>query len=356
MRRHGLRIMKNFTDPPRLKGLDFTKNQIEIALRNGQILRCSIELSKACNLRCPFCYADAGSKTDDELSLQRILLLIQEAKENGAQTITILGGEPLLFPKFKDVVSHVHSIGLTPLIFTNGTLMTPGLADFLYENGASIIVKYNSHENPAIQDDMVGGVVGTFEKIKKTLQILIDKKFNAPIPTRLGIETVMSQKNIVELPKIFRFARENGIYPYIELITPTGRGKNGTDRIDSGTSKDIFHQLLKIDETEYGHTWIPHPPHVASSCNYYFTSVYVQASGKTQPCPGVPIEIGNINQESLRNILDKQRTKQLRDIRTHIKGKCKSCPMSSFCYGCRSAAFHLTGDLYESDPICWVSC
>lgn len=35
-----------------------------------------------------------------------------------------------------------------------------------------------------------------------------------------------------------------------------------------------------------------------------------------------------------------------------IKGPCNSCDMTDGCYGCRGAAYQLTGDYLASDPLC----
>jgi MoaA/NifB/PqqE/SkfB family radical SAM enzyme len=43
----------------------------------------------------------------------------------------------------------------------------------------------------------------------------------------------------------------------------------------------------------------------------------------------------------------------LRNYRLTIKGPCRSCELAATCYGCRGAAYQLTGDYLASDPLCW---
>ncbi|WP_035240507.1 radical SAM/SPASM domain-containing protein [Desulfobacter vibrioformis] len=43
----------------------------------------------------------------------------------------------------------------------------------------------------------------------------------------------------------------------------------------------------------------------------------------------------------------------LKNHRQTIKGFCRTCEKSDTCYGCRGAAFQVTGDLLASDPLCW---
>jgi len=343
---------------PQLKGLDFSKEQIEECIKNKSILRVSLALSKKCNLKCPFCYANEcypiPEMNNQEFSFDEIKDVIIQAKKNGAKTITLVGGEPLIHPKIREIVFYINSHKIIPLIFTNGTMINEDLAKFLYDNNCSIIVKMNSLDNPDIQNQMVGNVTGTFEKIKNAISILLNLGFNKTKPTRLAIETVISKDNLSEIPKIFRFARKNNIYPYIELITPSGRGKEYPNILSQKEAKEMFYKLLEIDQKEFGYSWIPRPPQVATNCKYYFTAVYINSNGKVQPCPTVNIELGNLRREKLSEILNKPNTMKIRDVRKNITGKCKDCSHHLDCYGCRGAAFNSTGNVFSEDPICWM--
>lgn len=348
--------IKKYDNPPLLKGLDFKENEIENCIKNNSLLRISIEPLKACNLKCPFCYLDDERRKtkNSELSFDKIKEIILQAKGLGVRTITLVGGEPMVYSKIKELVSFINSQKLIPLIFTNGTIMTKKLAEFLYKNNASVIVKFNSLDNPETQDKMVGNIKGTFNKIQKTIFLLIKVGFNKSKPTRLGIESVLSRVNLSQIPKIFRFARKNNIYPYLELITPAGRGKNYKEILTKKEARDIFHKLLKIDEREFGYTWIPRPPQIAATCKYYFTSIYITSDGRVQPCPAADIDLGNLKKEELFEVLNKPKTKECRDIRNNIKGKCKKCKYRLKCYGCRGAVYNLTGNLFNDYQICWT--
>jgi len=346
--------MKNTKELPRLKGIDFSAMQVEKCAKEAGLLRISIGLSKACNLSCPYCYADGGSEEKNELSFEEILDIINQAKEAGAKTVTLVGGEPLIHPKVREIISHINQKGLTTIIFTNGTVMDKELAKFLYNNNVSIIVKFNSFDDPEIQDELVGGRKGTFQKIKKTISLLIEAKFNTGSPTRLGIESIICHKNLLQIPKIFRFTRENNIYPYIELVTVSGRGKGFSDRLTKKETKEIFQKLLEIDQKEFGYTWIPRPPQVATTCKYYLTAAYITASGKMQPCPSVSMELGDLRKERLSEIMKKPLFKKIRNMNQNLKGPCKECKYHTECYGCRGTAFNLTGDIFSSDATCWV--
>ena len=72
------------------------------------------------------------------------------------------------------------------------------------------------------------------------------------------------------------------------------------------------------------------------------------------PCVGVDLPVGNIREKTLKQIMDGSEV--IQDLRNHleeIKGPCAVCPEAEGCYGCRGAAYQMTGDYLASDPLCW---
>ena len=56
--------------PPVIKGLDFSKEKIEEARVNNRLCSVNLMTSNVCNLRCLYCYRDAGEKTASELDFE----------------------------------------------------------------------------------------------------------------------------------------------------------------------------------------------------------------------------------------------------------------------------------------------
>jgi MoaA/NifB/PqqE/SkfB family radical SAM enzyme len=86
----------------------------------------SIELSNVCNLNCPYCYVETTDsptkqRYPDQLTLAELERVVKSLAEAGARTINITGaGEPTMDPVFERVVRLIASLGIRPLVATNG--------------------------------------------------------------------------------------------------------------------------------------------------------------------------------------------------------------------------------------------
>jgi radical SAM protein with 4Fe4S-binding SPASM domain len=124
--------------------------------------------------------------------------------------------------------------------------------------------------------------------------------------------------------------------------------------VDSRQIEELFHRISRIDRKKYGHTWDPKPPLVGGECLRHQFSCAVNSEGFVQPCVGVTIPIGNVRKQRLKDILHESEVVQdLKNYTETIKGPCSECERLSECYGCRGAAYQMTGDYLASDPLCW---
>ena len=83
-------------------------------------------------------------------------------------------------------------------------------------------------------------------------------------------------------------------------------------------------------------------------------SCVLTSYGDIFPCVGVNIAVGNIRHQKLRDIIrDSEVVQDLRNYRRTITGPCSKCGKADECYGCRGAAYQLTGNYLASDPLCW---
>jgi radical SAM protein with 4Fe4S-binding SPASM domain len=332
--------------------LEFTEQEIREAVAADRLLSMEIEFSRICNFRCSYCYVDEKTAGASELSREEIKDVILQAKALGARKIIILGGEPSIYPHLVEMLTFLSTEGLEVEMFTNGSGVDAALAAILARERVRVALKLNSLDE-GIQDQLAGKK-GAFAIINRAFAALKE----AGYPSKdlfLAVSTVICQQNIKELPVIWEWLREEKIEPFFEVLTPQAHAvENSWLNVSPAELKTLFARLSAIDQEKFGRTWEPQPPLVGNKCMRHQVSCVVTATGDVMPCVGVTIALDNIRNNSLASILkNSEVVNNLKNYRETIKGECRSCEKAAECYGCRGAAYQLTGDYLASDPTCW---
>lgn len=332
----------------------FTQAEIDRVVQQKGLLSMEVEFNWLCNYRCPYCYMGDLVKQRIELTPDEGRSVLRQARDLGARKIIILGGEPMLYPHLFDMIDACRAMDLTVELFTNGSCIGAAEAKRLYDLGVRVVIKKNSFL-PDVQDYLVGRK-GAFQEMKAALDHLRAAGFPSP-GHMLAISTVICKPNADEIVPLWKWARGEGIVPYMEVITPHKRSRDFKSlRLDPARAKEIFEELSAWDRAHGGHDWDPQPPLVGNRCLRHMFSCLVNARGDVIPCVGVPIALGNIRNAALRDILrDSEVIEDLRDYKRNIKGPCATCHRIEECYGCRGAAYNETGDYLASDPRCWFN-
>jgi MoaA/NifB/PqqE/SkfB family radical SAM enzyme len=340
--------------PPVLSGYMYGAQEAHEARNSNRLLAIRIETNKSCNLRCRYCYAQSGEdqvKIADYNLLKRIIL---EAKELGIRSVVVIGGgEPTLYPNFRELITYIDSLGIIPMLFSNTILITEELAEFLYEHNASIMGKLDSLK-PEVQDYLAGRK-GAFKDIKKGLDNLIKAGFSKPEEPgklRLGISFVSNKMNLEEIEEIWHFCRQNSIFPNMEILTPTGRANDELEDqlLTASEIKEYKLRLLEIDRRYYGYDWLPYTPITASGCLQHLYSLYISIEGNVRPCaptkldehPSLRIDGEypyNVNRMNLQKIYNSDLFTYVRNIDKVLEGRCGNCEHREECIGCRGYAY-----------------
>ncbi len=91
-----------------------------------------LELTRHCNHRCLYCYTVWGAPklgysqcSQGEMSTEEIKdLIVRLQDEVTLESIALSGGEPLLRDDLSEIISFIKDRGITPVVITNGTLLT----------------------------------------------------------------------------------------------------------------------------------------------------------------------------------------------------------------------------------------
>jgi len=357
-----------FSSPPKLSGYYYSPEEARRARDTGKLLSIRLETSLKCNLRCNYCCNSSGEALPDELSNAQLLDLVRQAKALDAQSIVVIGGgEPTVYPQFRELMETIASLDMIPVIFTNALIMTGDLAQFLWDVNASVITKMDSLDED-LQDELVG-VQGAYRRMRVGRENLMKVGFTDVEDRsnlRLGTSFVISKRNVVELPDLWRYCRENRIFPNLEMLIPDGRAQDMDPILLSFEEwNQAKTQLLKIDQEEYGYDWLVYTPLLACGCLQVMYNAYVTVKGDVRPCASINTnDVGlslNVNEMSLAEIINVPFFQTARQIDHKLTGRCKQCEHLEECVGCRGLAFMVGIDsgmtpleaLCSEDPSCF---
>jgi len=105
-------------------------NRFQRRLKKGEFFPAFhfISVTDDCNLNCQGCWV-TGKKEKHRLQPEQLNRIIEETKAQGSCFFGILGGEPLMYKPLLDVFRKHPDCYFQ--LFTNGTLLTPGVAEEL---------------------------------------------------------------------------------------------------------------------------------------------------------------------------------------------------------------------------------
>jgi len=297
-----------------------------------------LELTSACNNRCLHCYATSGPcvQDTDKVPHERWLSLISEAKQAGASAIQLIGGEPLLYKNWQDLVIKAHEEGYEFIeIFSNATLIDDSCIDFFKKYNVNIATTIYA-DNAAVHDKVTlhqGSFTKTITAVKKILA--------AGIPLRIA--SILMKANEDQAENIMKLCSELGVeVTPPDVVRPTGRGDD-KDLLPATYSKPPIKPPFYTDEYSF---------YQAKQCHTCLAGkIAVTASGDVIPCIFARNQVcGNILAAPLAEVLNGQLLKQCwHTTKDHVE-KCKDCEYRYACSDCRPLA-------QGSDPQKrWLAC
>jgi MoaA/NifB/PqqE/SkfB family radical SAM enzyme len=179
----------------------------------GAVKNVDINLGKACNNRCLFC--SNGNPTPEERRwgrLEDIREEITRCREDGAESIGFLGGEPTLYPHIEEIVAFSREEGYRRIyLCTNASRMAdkPRLIRLLDAGVTRVAVSIHSHR--AQIEDGITGRQGSFDEKVQALKNLVAARNQGRLPDGLSLNTVMHRKIVEHLEDFAGFMKDIGI-------------------------------------------------------------------------------------------------------------------------------------------------
>lgn len=160
--------------------------------------RCELILTSACNFKCPYCRG-IEEEHCGSMKWEEAFRILNIWCDNGLRNVRFSGGEPTLWKRLPELVSHARQRGVERI-----AISTNGSADLNYYldlhgrgvNDFSISLDACCAETG---DRMAGGKRGSWEKVTNNIRAL-------STVTYVTVGVVLTEDNIAEFKDIVRFA------------------------------------------------------------------------------------------------------------------------------------------------------
>lgn len=271
-----------------------------------------------CNLRCKGCYT-LGYGLRPELHYDLVKRILGECMDMGLYFITVLGGEPLMYPSLFRMIEEHPDIFFQ--VYTNGTLLTPEVAKQFADLGNTLVVV--SIEGDEEATDSWRGK-GVYRKIMQAFGNLnnADMIFgtsatvtsrNEPLVSSLGFVDQMIELGSV-LQNYFLYVPVNGQADFELMITPEQRNHLRKQVLEIRNSRPIF----VLDFWNDG-------PYICGCIAAGRRYLHINAKGDIEPCVYTHVAMNNIKDVSLIEALRSPLFEEIRARQPHNHNHLRPC-------------------------------
>jgi radical SAM protein with 4Fe4S-binding SPASM domain len=300
----------------------------------------SIELTQRCNNRCVHCYNNLAAGDQEarqkELSLDEHRRIIDEIAEFGCLWLLLTGGEIFLRNDCLDIYTYAKQKGLLVTLFTNGTLITPDIADYLSQL-PPFSIEITLYGNTRETYEAISGVPGSFERCIQGIRLLMDR--NLP----LKLKTMAIAQNKHEIADMKRFVEEElGLdFRFDAMINPRRDCSQSPLEVRLSPREVVELDLEapeRVSEWKHFADRLKEPPQNSGrkdklyQCGAGHHAFAIDSFGRLSPC----IVSGNtydLRRGSFRQGWDDYLFSLRQTIITR-KTKCSSCQIKSMCGMC----------------------
>jgi MoaA/NifB/PqqE/SkfB family radical SAM enzyme len=305
-------------------------------------------MTKRCNLRCVHCYAMATTHgSDDELTTDRSKGLIEDIARYGSPVVLFSGGEPFMRDDLVELIEYADGLGLRPVISTNGTLITEESARAARRAGA----RYIGVSLDGLQEvnDTFRGVQGAFDAAIRGMR----NSLKAGVKT--GLRFTITKHNRDDLQGVLLELEGIGVNRCcVYHLDYTGRAKEIMQH-DLSPGETRAAVKTYFDLTRYHHSR-GYPIETLLVGNYAdagFLYMTLQEEDPDRAEWALELLKRNGGDGTGETIM-----RGLKHKADHIHGRCAAdnCRFFPICKGgSRVRALALTGDVWASDPACYLT-
>ena len=352
-------------------------------------------ITRTCNLRCIHCYSDSEAMAyPGELSWEQMESVVEDVAAYGVPGLLLSGGEPLVHPRFDDLLAKACGLGLKVTISTNGTRITPEKAVRFKELGVAYV---------GISLDGIGETHDHFRGKKGAFDAAVQGfRHCHAAGQKTGLRLTLTRHNVENLEAILDFIdAENIQRACFYHLVPAGRGselqvldaamsRHALDtliaRVEAWQAKGVHREVLTVTQPADGAYLLlrmrrENHPRLSETeellgwngggANSSGTGISnIDPQGNVHPDQfWQDVTLGNVKETPFSTIWEAQTSQgpllqEIRSLgrldvagrRALMHGRCAGCRFFPICGGgFRTRAAFATGDFWGSDPACYLS-
>jgi radical SAM protein with 4Fe4S-binding SPASM domain len=335
-----------------------------------------LHLTERCNLSCKHCYQN--DNRPDEMALSEIKSAIDEISDMlldwtetygipFTSSFNVTGGEPFLSQDIFRVLEELKNKSFDTYILSNGILIGRDTSRALAElavKGVQISIEGPEHIHDAIRG------TGSFSASLKGIRHLLDAG------VELTLNTTLSDMNAPYFMDVIDLASSLGVQRLgFSRLVPSGGGSKFLSRMLRSTAlQELYRSIFSCDtgslqlvtgdpvasQLKKPAGEDPENPVPSAGCAAGVSGLTILPDGTVTPCRRLPLPIGNVRQDSLREIWATSDTLNALRDKSRYQGRCGKCARWSACRGCRAIAYAASrvngGDSYlAEDPQCFLA-
>jgi len=262
-----------------------------------------VNFNNACNLRCEYCFTNSpkGEHVKDQLSIETMANIADQADELGIFEFDLQGGELLLRPDILfEVLEAIKPERFYLYLTTNGYYLDKKMAQRLAKAKVSRI----SVSVDSMDEETHDRIRGRKDSWRRAIEGLKHAK-NAGIDPYINITVGHYNAYSDDIERMCKYSFEQGYTTLLNVATPGGMAQNNSEIMVDEADKARLIELRKKYKNILRNIWNPFDKGYENilGCNTV-NRLYITPIGDVLVCPYVHIKIGNVYEQSLKEISD----------------------------------------------------